>query len=308
MFLCDLIHRMSLFVYNSKQAHNSCLSLFPTLNNRGDINTGSIAATAMKEKKLARIAEAKRNRRARYEAKSNVPTPFQYESVMDIVEDKEHYMSTAPLSKSQHNYSKVTFQKERQLEFEENPDIDLLHQMFCTVDINLIYSQYMLNNYSLDPTIDALLTIVESTPSQKTFEVVNSLCVEGEWPELSSKQEKDHQEDNVTPTPSSGIYSSESEDENHDMCSELNSHSSEDCDEFVMIPSEASSTSSVISTEHNDEEGWVVLHESFDEAEVPSEVSINETDSIATNMAKIPSGKDIPALSYRDILLVKNHW
>mmetsp|Transcript_20975 Transcript_20975/g.39053 ORF Transcript_20975/g.39053 Transcript_20975/m.39053 type:complete len:296 (-) Transcript_20975:126-1013(-) len=156
-----------MFNYSSKEAYNSCLSMFPVMAANQGHNTTTFANILEKsEAKKNRIEEFKRNR-AYMRAhpvilKSTLPT-LNIETQGDIVQDKNLYVDEAPTYRASFN-SKIRFQSQRQPEFEVNPDIDALHQMFPSLSLDLIYSKYLACEESLNSTIDELLLVpAEST-------------------------------------------------------------------------------------------------------------------------------------------------
>jgi hypothetical protein len=244
---------MSLFVYTSKQAYNSCLGMFPAMvaANPGSSTQGG-ARNAPKEKgRLSRIKEQIRlNRMAQQKARMAAPARFRFESVLDIIHEREEYVDSVPVVKmSSPPDTKITFQKQRQIEFEENSDIDHLHKMFPDVPLSVIYCQYQQQNSSLNSTIDVLLT---RDFSSDNVEEISPLDIEDEslWPSLvtdqvATKLNLEKEDVTVTSTFDDSSWKSEYQDV----------ESFEDSD-FVMVLSRENSMSS-INTESTC--GWVDL-------------------------------------------------
>ena len=59
--------------------------------------------------------------------------------------------------------TKIQFQSQRQPEFEVNPDIDVLHQMFPSINVDTIVRQYLTSGESLNETIALLLVPVQAS-------------------------------------------------------------------------------------------------------------------------------------------------
>jgi hypothetical protein len=220
-----------MFSYTSREAYNSCIAMFPDMNSKQHSTANIINAKKTIEAKKSRLEAMKLNRarnRGQFITRHGLPT-LNTESEEDIISDIDNYIDDAPMYKVTSN-SKINFQTQRQLEFEVNPDIELLHQMFPSVDLAVIYSKYMSCTESLNETIELLLIPTEeSSMGTLNFD---------QWPSLSSMEP-------VCFPGSGGAIS---------ICKDIKFDNSDSDSDMVLVRSRSSSVDSNYSADE-----WIVV-------------------------------------------------
>jgi hypothetical protein len=224
--------------------------------------------------------------------KSTLPV-LNIETQGDIVQDKNLYVDEAPKYKAESN-SKIQFQGQRKLEFEVNPDIDTLHQMFPSISMDLIFSKYIACGESLNSTIEELLIPIESS-------VLNTQDPE-QWP-------------SIVKTESGAVCSSEvmtgmdTSTAHHHATTPLRSvatyleHTNSQCDissdsdsDMVLVGTRGNSISDFLSDDTCDDE-WLVVSE-LGEGEGESFVTMKSESDEQSRMT-------VGNISYKDMLLLQ---
>lgn len=294
--------------YTSREAYNSCLSLFPNISSR-QLQVADVV-TCKEIVKESRLAQLKQQRALRFEEKTKknhglLPL-LQAESHADIIENKHQYMDDAPSYKATSN-SKLNFQSRRQLEFEVNPDIDVLHQMFPSVGLQTIYMKYQACSESLHATIEILLATPETDSS------LPDIQDEGMWPRLPSPtviKQKILPKAEVGENPDSEsnsvmvINNFEPKEEGILSLSETESVSDIDFD-VVLVASRSNSICSantdISDNSSSGDNEWILLQEGGyspdDDSVVISHI---DTNALANRSEILPF-----SFSYKDILLIE---
>ena len=295
-----------MFCYSSRQAYNSCMSMFPNIAAKQHLcPVTEIQVVQAEEAKKSRVAQMKQIRAAKYEKKENsvcgLPV-LHTESRSDIIHDKDQYMADLPTYKAASN-TKINFQAQRQPEFEVNPDIDVLHQMFPSIHLNVIYSKYQACSESLHNTIDTLLAApVTTIPDIQNEELWPSLCEQKTEDRKSSQVHCDTEFISNSVIHSDSILTEQCSSQGEGMSvGSSDTTVSESYDDFDLVVIDAQ-TYNDDNSENDYDDGsvdeWVVIAAQ----DSPLEGCVDEAHQNVCNNHSISDFSPAP-FSYKDILL-----
>jgi len=176
---------LKMFAYSSKEAYNSCLSLFPTL-----LANQQFSVPLKKEEtqdKVARMTILKLQReqnRNKQRRKGKALSSLNVESQSQIIDDKGFYASEIPKYCASTD-SKINFISSEQFDqFDDqllsDNNVILLMEMFPSINVAIFCSKYRAS-HSLEAAIDILVGM-DSSPVITT--VVDDIANTALWPTL----------------------------------------------------------------------------------------------------------------------------